>query len=70
MGNANPKFGEWEEALRERDTSATELVTFTPPTGIEVESQMKIQVLIIAMGAIGIVILGIVIIKKKVLNSK
>lgn len=70
VGNANPKFGEWEEALRERDTSATELVTFTPPTGIEVESQMKIQVLIIAMGAIGIVILGIVIIKKKVLNSK
>ena len=33
-GNANPTLGEFEVALKERDSSATELVTFTPPTGI------------------------------------
>ena len=70
-GNANPRFGEFTEALRERDSSATELVTFTPPTGIEVETQMTTQVLIITIVAIGIVTLGIVVIKKKVLiNNK
>ncbi len=69
-GNANPKFGEFITSLEERDTSATELVTFTPPTGIEVEAQMTTQVLIIVIGAIGVVVLGIIVLKKKVLTNR
>ena len=64
-GNANPKYGEFITSLRERDTSATELVTFVPPTGIEVNNQITTQVLIVTIGALVIVAVGIVIIKKK-----
>lgn len=67
-GNANPKLGEFKTALEERDTSATELVTFTPPTGIEVEESMTTQILVIVMLSLGVVVLGIVVIKKKVLK--
>jgi len=67
-GNANPKLGEFEVALNERDSSATELVTFTPPTGIEAHSIISIQVLIVIVASLVIVAVGIVIIKKKVLK--
>ena len=66
-GNANPKLGEFPEALKERDSSATELITFTPPTGIEANVTMTTQVLIVIMIAAAIVVIGILIIKKKVL---
>lgn len=56
------------EALVERGQSATELVTFTPPTGLEVQTGMTIQILLISVIALGIVVVGIVIIKKKVLD--
>ena len=68
LGNAVPKYGEFTEALKERDASATELITFTPPTGIEVEEEMTTQILIMIIAAITIVVGGIVIIKKKVLK--
>ena len=67
-GNANPKFGEFTTALEERDSSATELITFTPPTGLTVEESMTTQVLVIVIVALGIIVTGIVIIKKKVLK--
>ena len=66
-GNANPKLGEFPEALKERDSSATELITFTPPTGIEAEVTLTTQILIVIAIALTIVVGGILIIKKKVL---
>ena len=66
-GNANPKLGEFTASIKERDASATELVTFTPPTGIKAEAPMTTQVLIVTLVALVIVAVGIVIIKKKVL---
>lgn len=66
-GNANPVLGEFKASIEERDASATELVTFTPPTGIEAEIPMTTQILIVTLVALVIVAVGIVIIKKKVL---
>lgn len=66
-GNANPTLGEFTASIEERDASATELVTFTPPTGIEAEIPMTTQILIVTLVALVIVAVGIVIIKKKVL---
>ncbi len=66
-GNANPKLGEFAASIKERDASATELVTFTPPTGIDAEVPMTTQILIVTLVALVIVAVGIVIIKKKVL---
>ena len=66
-GNANPKLGEFTASIKERDASATELVTFTPPTGIKAEVPMTTQILIVTLVALVIVAVGIVIIKKKVL---
>lgn len=67
-GNANPGVEQFSESLEERDQSATELVTFTPPTGLEVESGMTMQILIITVVALGVLAIGIVIIKKTVLK--
>lgn len=69
-GNANPGTSEiFKTSLSERDQSATELVTFTPPTGIEATTSITAQVLIIVIISLGIVAVGIVVIKKKVLNK-
>ena len=64
-GSTNPKLGEFIPAIEERDSSATELITFTPPTGSEADSALTAQILIVTAIAIAIVIVGIVIIKKK-----
>lgn len=66
-GNANPKKGEFETAVQERDSSATELVTLIPPTGSETEAILIIQVLAISLVALTIIVIGIIVIKKKVL---
>ena len=68
VGNAVPKNDEFTEALKERDSSATELITFTPPTGIEIEEGMTTQILILVITSLAIVMGGIIIIKKKVLK--
>ena len=69
-GNANPGTSEiFKTSLSERDQSATELVTFTPPTGIEANTSIIAQVLIIVIISLGIVAVGIVVIKKKVLSK-
>ena len=68
-GNANPKLGEFKSSLDERDSSATELITLTPPTGIEADVTMKTQILIVTAIASLIAIGGILIIKKKVLQK-
>ena len=75
-GNANPKGamindefekGEFAGASLERDASATELVTFSPPTGIEAKAVITTEVLIMVAIALIVVVVGIVIIKKKLL---
>ena len=67
-GNANPKEGEFKTAQKERDSSATELITFAPPTGIEVQNVMKNQILIIVIASLCGVAIGIVVIKKRILK--
>ena len=64
VGNANPKFGEFEVALKEKDSSATELVTFTPPTGIDMNTNLMNQVIIITTVALMIVGAGVIVIKR------
>lgn len=67
-GNADPKLGEFYISLSERDSSATEIITLTPPTGINKIDIMRIQLLLASLVALIIVTVGIVIIKKKVLK--
>ena len=67
-GNANPEEEQFTESLKERDQSATELVTFTPPTGLEVDKGMTLQVLFISGIALVILAVGVVVIKKTVLK--
>lgn len=68
-GNANPKEGEFKVSIDERDTSATELVTLTPPTGIETGIELTLQVLAVSVVGLAIIAIGIVVIKKKVLTK-
>ena len=67
-GNANPKLGEFPASMVERDASATELITFTPPTGIETTVVLTTEILIMAAIAMAVIVVGILIIKKKVLK--
>jgi hypothetical protein len=69
VGNANPRHGEFEASIEERDASATELVTFTPPTGIDSNKEMTLQILAITAIALAVVAGGVVIIKKKILDK-
>lgn len=72
-GNTDPKGGalgdgEFAASLDERDTSATELITFTPPTGLGVQNSLRIEILIVCLGALVILGTGIVLIKKYVIK--
>ena len=80
-GNASPKGsvevvgakkvvneGEFAGALLERDTSATEVITFTPPTGQEVQIVLATEVLIMALISLTLIVIGIVIIKNRVIK--
>ena len=75
-GNCNPKelnqegdpIGEFGASIKEIDSSATELVTFIPPTGIETEDVMQNQIIITILAGLTIIAVGIVVIKKKILK--
>lgn len=67
-GNADPKLGEFPASLEERDASATELITFTPPTGLNTNTAITMQMLIVVVVALGILVIGIIVIKKTVLK--
>ena len=69
-GIITPKYGEFFESLKKRGASSTEIVTFTPPTGIDKSNIMLTQVLAIASVSIVIIAGGIILIRKKVLDSK
>jgi len=68
-GNADPKLGEFTVSLEERDASATELITFTPPTGLNTNTALTIQMLMVSVVALVILAIGIVVIKKTVLKK-
>ena len=67
-GNANTKEGEFATSLKERDASATELITFSPPTGMNAKTILAIQIALVTILGLGIVSAGIIVIKKKVLK--
>ena len=67
-GNADPKLGAFPASLEERDASATELITFTPPTGLNTNTAITMQMLIVVVVALGILVIGIIVIKKTVLK--
>ena len=77
-GNVEPKRGEFiqevgngdkkDSYILEIDSSATELVTFIPPTGIEEVKSYKTQIAIAVTLGMLILVGGIVVIKKKVLK--
>ena len=77
-GNANPyalnaegePIGEYAEAAKEPDTNATELITLSPPTGLDSKVVRTTQIVLVCIIAAGILAIGIIIIKKKVLTKK
>ena len=67
-GNSTPILGEFIGGIKEIDSSATELITFMPPTGIEVEDTMQNQVIIAVLAGITLIAVGIIVIKKNILK--
>ena len=68
QGNAKPSLGAFE-AASENDSSATEVITLTPPTGLSSKVIFMIQVLSVVLSGIAIMTVGIIAIKKKVLTK-
>ena len=84
VGNANPMNGEYIAAYggtteningetvtvkSEHDSGATEVITLSPPTGISVEKNINKELIIIGILSGIILVGGIFIIKKKVLDK-
>ena len=77
-GNANPfaldengePIGEYLEAAKEPDVSATEVITLSPPTGLDNNTSRTIQIVLVTLVAVVILAVGIILIKKKVLLKK
>lgn len=70
IGNANASLGEFEESTKEPDTSATEVVTLIPPTGLmgpqkviaEIMDTAKASVEVMSMTGLVVAIIGVVVI--------
>ena len=77
-GNANPYELDGGEPIgiyavaqgKEKDASATEVITLSPPTGLNAEESRTIQLLVVILVSVTLVAVAIVIIKKKVLIKK
>ena len=72
-GNIDPKGGslgegEFAASIDERDSSATEVITFTPPYGLGVKNSLRIEIFIVGLVALTILGTGIVLIKKYVIK--
>lgn len=67
QGNISPAAGPLE-ALSENDSSATELITLSPPTGALTTTMLILQIMAVTLTAITILAGGITIIKKKLLK--
>ncbi len=67
IGNANPRKGEFETSLKERDSSSTEIVTFMPPTGLDKLEKGKRNIVIV-LGIIVVISslsISIMVLRKK-----
>ena len=60
--------GEFASAVFERDASATELITFTPPTGQNEQVVLTTEILVMVAISLAVIVVGILIIKKKALK--
>lgn len=77
-GNVNPfqlddtgtPVGEYRVAMAEPDSSATELITLSPPTGIDSTENRTAQLIFVILIATIILAVGIILIKKKVLDKE
>ena len=77
-GNSNPyelgsngdPIGVYSVAGKEVDTSATEVITLSPPTGLDAKESRTIQLVAVTLVAVTLIAVGIVLIKKKVLIRK
>ena len=72
-GNANPYDVDGIYAAanknggKEKDASATEVITLSPPTGLNANESRMMQLILVILVSITLVAISIVIIKKKVL---
>lgn len=74
-GNANPYELENGEPVgiyaaaqgKEKDASATEVITLSPPTGLNADESRTMQLILVVLISVTLVAVSIVIIKKKVL---
>ncbi|MBR1539675.1 MAG: hypothetical protein IJ629_00550 [Clostridia bacterium] len=77
-GNANPYELEGGEPVgiyaaaqgKEKDASATEVITLSPPTGLNADESRTMQLILVVLISVTLVAVAIVIIKKKVLIKK
>lgn len=77
-GNVNPfaldetatPMGVYAASKFERDSSATELITLSPPTGIDSTENRTAQLVFVILIAAVILAVGIFVIKKKVLDKE
>ena len=77
-GNVNPfaldetatPMGVYAASKFERDSSATELITLSPPTGMDSEENRTTQIIVVILIATIILAAGIILIKKKVLDKE
>ena len=77
-GNVNPfqlddtgtPIGEYRVAMAEPDSSATELITLSPPTGMDSTENRTAQLIFVILIATIILAAGIILIKKKVLDKE
>ena len=78
-GNANPYELDGGEPIgiyavanqgREKDASATEVITLSPPTGLSPAESRTMQLILVILISVTLVAIAIVIIKKKVLIKK
>ncbi len=76
-GNLNPfamkndePIGVFASAKKEPDSSATEVITLTPPTGLEAAESRTTQLILVVLISVTLVAVAIIIIKKKVLIKR
>ena len=72
-GNANPYNVDGIYAAaqgKEKDASATEVITLSPPTGLSAEESRLTQLILVVLISVTLVAIAIVVIKKKVLIKK
>ena len=71
LGNAKVSSleGIYEATYDEMDSSATEVITLSPPTGIEQSLMFTIQLMSVILSSMAILAGGIVIIKKKLFQT-